>query len=158
MVRRRWRLPARALYATLLVGFVGSGVVVATTATGLRFPGAQFARAAPAGCVASDDPQALIQMNRLSRDLASGCRVAVDVTGITYDSLHRVGPNGRTVRRRDDVAFQQYLVHYLLSGTSFVVARRRGDATPPDLSQQLDQQPLLSRAGRLALRAGNGAP
>jgi alpha-1,2-mannosyltransferase len=154
----RHRLWAKALYATLLAVLVASGVSVATTAEGHRFPGRQFARAAPAGCVASDDPQALIQMNRLSRDFRSGCRVAVDVTGITYDTLHRVGRNGQPLRRGDNLAFQQYLEHYLLSGTSFVVARRRGDAMPLDVSHRLAQQPRLARADHLALRAANGQP
>jgi alpha-1,2-mannosyltransferase len=152
----RHRLWAKASYATLLVVLVASGVSVATTPEGHRFPGRQFARAAPAGCVTADDPQALIQMNRLSRDFRSGCRVAVDVTGITYDTLHRVGRDGKALRRGNNLAFQQYLERYLLSGTSFVVARRHGDAMPPDVAHRLAQQPLLAHADHLTLRAGNG--
>jgi alpha-1,2-mannosyltransferase len=144
------------VFAVTVIAVLATGVRVATRPQDQPFPGAQLARAAPKGCVTSDDPQALIQMNRLSSDLRIGCRVAIDVTGITYDSLHRVTSNGKPVPRADNRAFQTYLYRYLMSGTSFVVARQAGDAMSPAISRALAQQPELAESHGLVLRMGSG--
>jgi hypothetical protein len=145
-----------AVLLLLVAAFLTSGAVVASTAEGNTFPNRQFAHAAPSGCVTADDPTALIQMNRLSDDLRSGCRVAIDVTGITYDTLHRVEPDGRRLPRERNLAFQRYLYDYLLSGKSFVVIRRRDDAIPPGFAHALDRQPVLARSHGLVLRRVTG--
>lgn len=150
-------LPVLAMSIALLA-CLGSGIRVATTAQGRVFPGRQFADAAPAGCVASDEPQALIQMNRLSRDLQSGCRIPVDVTGITYDALRRVGPQGHAIPRGRNRAWQQFLYSYLVSARSFVVARARGDAMAPDIASRLALRPVLAHSHGLTLRSGNAGP
>jgi alpha-1,2-mannosyltransferase len=137
-----------------VTAFVASGIRIATIGQGHVFPRAQFDAAAPAGCVRADDPGALIEMNRLSRDLRARCRVAIDVTGITYDSLERVGPGGRTLDRSHNLAFQRYLYNYLVSGRSFVVARGRDDGIPPGFERALDRRPLITRADGLELRQG----
>ncbi|HEU5034350.1 MAG TPA: hypothetical protein VFT62_06285, partial [Mycobacteriales bacterium] len=153
--RRRW-VPD-VVVALLVVAMLASAGVVASTPQGRTFAAARFAAAAPSGCVASDDPQILIQMDRLSHDLATGCRVEVDVTGTTYDRLNRRRADGTPVPRQDNLAFQRFLRGYLLSADSFVVARRKGDAMPPRLFRELARQPELARSGRLVLRAGLGA-
>jgi alpha-1,2-mannosyltransferase len=153
---RRLRPASTALVVVSLVAFLASGVWVASRPEGTSFPGAQLAKAAPAGCVTADDPQALIQMNRLSRDLRSGCRVDIDVTGITYDTLRRVRRDGKPVPRRNNRAFQQYLYNYLVSGNSFVVARRKGDGLTPDTSGALARRPALARSHGLVLQRGKG--
>jgi hypothetical protein len=153
---RRDRPARRAVVATSLAAFMVSGIWIASTPEDRAFPGPSLAAAAPEGCVTSDDPQALIQMNRLSADFRSRCRVAIDVTGITYDSLHRLNAAGRDVHRRDNVAFQQYLYRYLLSGQSFVVARRTGDEMPDSVARALARRPALARSHGLVLRKGLG--
>jgi hypothetical protein len=150
---RRRRVPLVAL-AALLVAMLASGAQVASTPQGRTFDGARFAAAAPPGCIASDDPQILIQMDRLSEDLASGCRVEVDVTGTTYDRLDRQRPDGSPVPRQDNMAFQRFLRGYLLSADAFVVARRRGDAMPPQVFRELARRPALARSHGLVLRRG----
>jgi alpha-1,2-mannosyltransferase len=152
----RRRHAAVVVYAVVVIAVLATGIRVATRAQDQPFPGTQLARGAPPGCVTSDDPQALIQMNRLSSDLRMGCRVAIDVTGITYDSLHRVTSNGKPVPRADNRAFQTYLYRYLMSGSSFVVARQVGDAMAPDIARALAQQPELAESNGLVLRMGNG--
>jgi alpha-1,2-mannosyltransferase len=151
------RLVPRLVFAVAMVAFAASGARVALRHQDTSFPGAQLAKAAPAGCVTSDLPEALIQMNRLSSDLRSGCRVAIDVTGITYDSLHRTEPDGAATPRADNLAWQQYLYNYLLSGQSFVIARRTGDAIDPGTSEELRKQRILTETDGYVLRAGNGA-
>jgi hypothetical protein len=131
------------------------GVDVTLRPQGTTFPRAQFAAAAPAGCVASDDPGALIEMNRLSEDFRQHCRVLIDVTGITHDSLRRV-VNGKAVGRLDNTAFQQYLHDYLVSSRSFFLAREVGEPLPTHFRQLLRRQPLLAHADGLDLRRGDG--
>jgi alpha-1,2-mannosyltransferase len=138
--------------ATLVAVLSGQQIVRAPQGT--KFPGALFANAAPRGCVAADDPQALIQMNRLSRDLHEGCRVAVDVTGSTYAMFYATGPNGAEIPRADNTAFQQYLIRYLTSARSFVVLRRKGDGLSLRDARQLRRHPVLAESGRLDLRQG----
>jgi alpha-1,2-mannosyltransferase len=154
---RNFRLAPRAVFAVAMVAFLASGARVALRHQDTSFPGAQLAKAAPAGCVTSDLPEALIQMNRLSSDLRSGCRIAIDVTGITYDSLHRTEPDGSTTPREDNLAWQHYLYDYLVSGRSFVVARSAGDAMAPRTADALRKQPTLTQSNGYVLRAGNGA-
>jgi alpha-1,2-mannosyltransferase len=149
--------PATLVFGLALLMFLASGIGIAIRGEDRPFPGAQLAAAAPPGCVTSDFPEALIQMNRLSSDLRSGCRVAIDVTGITYSSLRRTEPDGTIVPRGSNRAFQRYLYSYLLSGESFVIARRRDDAMAPDISRALGKRPVLTRSDGLALQRGDGA-
>lgn len=147
-------LLVRSGLGLVVVGILASGVAVVTTPQGKFFSGSRFANAAPSGCVAADDPQVLIQMNRLSRDFRSGCRVEIDVTGITYDTLHREGPNGTTLARPRNAAWQRYLYNYLVGARSFVVARRSGDGLTPHTRRALDAQPALAASHGLVLRSG----
>ena len=154
--RPRLRPVATALLAAGLAVFLASGARILTRPAGRAFPAAAFTRAAPAGCITADDPQALIQMNRLSRDLRHGCRVLVDVTGITYDTLRRTTPDGRPVPRARNQAFQQYLTAYLTAGSAFVLLRPASDGMPPAARRDLRRRRALSRADGLVLRAGTG--
>jgi hypothetical protein len=117
--------------------------------------GARLAAAVPSGCVASDTPELLIQMNRLSSDLRRHCRVLIDVSGITYDSLRRTTPNGRPLSRPRNLAYQDYLESYLLSARAFVVGRGAGQISLA-VERRLDAQPALARSHALVLRAGHG--
>ncbi|HVU61601.1 MAG TPA: glycosyltransferase 87 family protein [Mycobacteriales bacterium] len=145
---------ARIVTATVGVAIVVSGLRIVTTPQGLAFPGATFAAAAPAGCVMSDDPTAMIEMNRLTTDFKAGCVVPVDVSGITYDRLHRSGPNGAYLRRAFNPAWQVYLHDYLFSGTSFVVVRRSGDQVRPPYRAMTKLAPVLARGDHLVLHSG----
>jgi alpha-1,2-mannosyltransferase len=153
----RWRPVWTTVFAVSVAGFVASGVQIARTPQGQVFPRAQFATAAGPGCVTADDPTALIEMNRLSRDFRSGCPVAIDVTGTTYDSLRRLSPTGVAVPRWANQAFQQYLYDYLLSGRSFVIIRPRNDAIPHLYVRAYEAQPTLARGDLLVLRRGGGS-
>jgi alpha-1,2-mannosyltransferase len=150
----------------LSVAVFGLAVVVAVLSAqhivrapqGKKFPGAVFANAAPHGCVAADDPQALIEMNRLSRDLHEGCVVPVDITGITYAKLYVTGPSGAEIRRVDNTAFQQYLIRYLTSARSYVVLRLKGDGFTRSDLRQLRSHAAIVKSRHLVLRQGSQAP
>jgi alpha-1,2-mannosyltransferase len=150
------RVVGTVTFVVLLCAFVASGVRIASTPQGKVFPRSVLATAAPAGCVTSDDPGALIQMNRLSTDFRAGCRVAIDVTGADYDWLHRDYPDGKPVLRGDNDAFQQYLYDYLVSGNSFVIVRPKGDAISPAVWRAIARRPVLARSDGLFLRMGLG--
>jgi alpha-1,2-mannosyltransferase len=155
LTRLNWNWRARtSVWVLSLAIILASGIRIATAPTGQAFPGATFGNAAPAGCITADDPQALIQMNRLSRDLRDDCRVVIDVTAITYGSLPDTNPNGQAIPRSSDLAFQHYLYHYLTSAAAFVVARPGGDDSPPAISRALEQWRVLARSHHLTLRRG----
>jgi hypothetical protein len=149
---------ATGAFAVFLVVALASGVRIATIPEGRSLPRAAFAAAAPPGCVMSDEPTVLVEMNRLSSDLREDCTLPVDVTGITYDSLHRTGPGGREVPRERNKAWHQYLYSYLVSGSSFVVARAKADALPPRYLEEIWSHPLLAVGDHAHLREGDVAP
>lgn len=113
---------------------------------GTSFPRAEFMTAAPASCIASDDPAALILMDRLSSDLRAGCDVAVDVTGASY---------GSAVPRSMNEAFHAWLLHYLTSSAAYVVVRPGSDALGTVDRRTLSQRPVLASGGGLHLHAGD---
>lgn len=152
--RRSWL--TGSVIGTFLLAVLAAGGEVAQTPMGLRFPSAAFSAVAPPGCLVSDDPSALIQMNRLSHELLSNCHVDIDVTGITYDRLHEIGPNGQTIKRRFNVAWQHYFTSYLLSGSSYVVARKGRDGLSAYTLATLRHRPELAAADGLTLRRGYG--
>jgi hypothetical protein len=151
-VSRFERLP-RAVMHTGVTAAVAlilvSAAAVITTPTGHRFPAA-FAPLAPPGCTTADTPEALIDMNRLSSDLRAGCPLPVDVTGITYDRL------SATTDRRLNIPWQHYLVNYLLSGSSFAVARGKYDEIDRDSRHVLRLRVLLAEGPNLEIGLGDG--
>lgn len=145
---------ARALVAAFGVAILASGLDIATTPEGSPFPAAAFAAAAPAGCITADDPQALIQMNRLTSDLRSDCIVPVDVSGITYDRLSETTSAGVRVGRGLNEAWQRYLHDYLFSGSAFVLLREGADAITPPYRGLVRRAPVFAYGEGLKLRAG----
>lgn len=152
--RINWRrLPVAAGFAGLAF-LVGMTVHTASVPTGRTFPGKLFGAVAPPGCITSDDPAALIQMNRLSQDFRDNCRVPVDVSGVVYDSLRRVHPDGSLVLRSQNLAFQDFLFNYLTSGHAFVIIRRQTDSIPPKIRRLYGSFPAITRKDGITLRAG----
>jgi alpha-1,2-mannosyltransferase len=87
----------------------------------------------------------------LTRDLKRGCRVWIDVTGLTYDTAGVRKPDGEPVSRRRNRLWQRALMGYLLSGNATVVVRSGGDGFAPDSARTLDQLPILARGTGYAL-------
>jgi hypothetical protein len=129
-----------AVFACVVVGLQrGSG-----------FPGARLSQAADSSrCVTADSPAALIQMDLLTRDLERGCRVEIDVTGLTYDTADERGPSGDPLPRRLNRRWQQALLDYLFSGNATILVLGDGDGLAPDTARTIDHLPVLMRdAGR----------
>jgi alpha-1,2-mannosyltransferase len=137
-----------AVAATAVAGLALLGVgTVAAAPLGDSFPGRRLASFVPTkGCVRSDSPIALIQLDLLSRTLRSGCDVPVDFTGITYDRLARTLPDGTPVLRESNDEWQQYARRYLTSGSSTVLVRGVENGFDDTTLRMLRTLPVLGRA------------
>jgi hypothetical protein len=149
LLLRRIRIPL-LLPATLGVTVLGAALTTAAP-VGKHLP-ESFTGLAPPGCVASDDPTVLVQMDRLSSDLRTGCVVPVDVSGITYDSLSATGST-----RRRNPAWQRFLGDYLVGARSFVLVRQAEDHITPAVQHDLAAHPALAVGNGLTLRQGGPA-
>jgi alpha-1,2-mannosyltransferase len=89
------------------------------------FPGEslQAAVAGESGCITTDWPTALIQMNMLSRNIERGCRFEVDLGGW---SLHLGSKALRRMPRTQNVVWQQFVLDYLRSGDATLIIRFKG--------------------------------
>ena len=130
------RRPAGALTVALGIVVVPIAAFVSVVAglhRGTPFPAAALGRAAASSrCVTADSPVVLIQMDLLSRDLERGCRVWVDVTGLTYDTADVRRPDGKPGCHASlNRPWQQALSGYLLSGNATVLVRSRGGRLRP---------------------------
>jgi alpha-1,2-mannosyltransferase len=148
VTRIRWPAAREGLVALAVVAVAVSGLQVAASRTGDTQPWARFAAAAPAGCIAADDPAALIQMDRLTADFRAGCDVPVDVTGASY---------GAAMPRAANTAFHRWLMAHLLHSEAFVVLRPNRDTLSPVERRLLHRHPVLAPGHRRSLRAGDGS-
>jgi alpha-1,2-mannosyltransferase len=146
LLLQRFRVAALAPATVGVIVFCAALTAVAPV--GKHLP-ESFTGLAPSGCVASDDPTVLVQMDRLSSDLRTGCVVPVDVSGITYDTLNQVGST-----RRHNQSWQHFLQSYLTTGRSFVVARQSADHLSAAVAKELTTRPTLAAGGGMALRRG----
>jgi alpha-1,2-mannosyltransferase len=122
------RYARRARLAVGLVSLVtGLAVVGLATPTlmspvGKVFPWQELAPpvAKLPGCVTADEPDALIQLDVFSRNVARGCPVVVDLGGNSYDLTP-----GVDIPRPDNPVFQDFAVRYMSSGSASLVVRFR---------------------------------
>jgi hypothetical protein len=123
---------------------------VATTArAGTSFPARDVARTLAASrCVTADSPDVLILTDVLQRNRQRGCRVLVDLSGLSYDGdAMPLRPDGTPVARALNPAWQRDLTDYLFSGDVLFLTRPASDGFSPESLQRLDALPLL-RHGR----------
>lgn len=117
---------------------------------GHRFPGPTL-RAAVAhspGCITSDDPTTLVEMNVLGRNLDRGCPLVVDLGGRSYDK-----PTPANTLRATNRAWQQYALTYLGSGTYVIVIRfSSGHGFTPATAATVKTWPVVRRVRGFSLR------
>lgn len=135
------RTAGRLIAAFAVVALAASALPLSRATFGSTFPVATLRHAvssgstAGQGCVTSDDPANLIELNVLTRDVDRGCRLVVDLGGYSYDES--VG--GRQVARKINQDWQRIVVQYLGSGSVAVLSRftshthRSLDAASTDL-------------------------
>jgi alpha-1,2-mannosyltransferase len=104
---------------------------------------------ASARCVQSNTPMALIQLDVLSRDLANGCEVWVDVIGRSYSPQFKAkgGINGRAYRRSTYPPWQNALIKYLRSGDAVVVVEPAATGINRRTLREVNRGPVLGRSG-----------
>lgn len=111
---------------------VGSAAVLGTLVLAIPMQRFSFGRAAfpgpvlaaqiadRPGCLATDFPMSLIQMDLLQRNLDRGCRLVVDIGGYSYYDVD--GPYNDVSRRRNK-DFQVVLLDYYRSADAVVPVR-----------------------------------
>ena len=147
---RSWLPPAVASAAVLAVML--SALPLARAHFGQPFPGRTLAGivADLPGCVTSDFPMALIQMDLLRRNLERGCRYEVDLGGASYHL--EAGPDKERGRARNRV-WQAYALEYLRTGDASVIARfSSGFGFSRSTAKEVSSWPKLGRAGRYVVR------
>ena len=92
-------------------------------------------------CVTSDSPAVLALINTLSRDIKNNCHLLIDVTGTIYGIDNGANPYHRTAttRRLRSDQYQKEIEHYLLSGSTIILAREREDGIRPETLSLINQ-------------------
>lgn len=102
----------------------------------------------PAQCVASDSPGLLLLTDTLTRDIARGCPVLIDVDGTIYsidEGRNSEHLNG-VPRRLASPAYQQILTDYFAAADAVIIHRTGSDGlTPTSLSTLSRRTVLLTR-------------
>lgn len=96
------------------------------------------------GCVVSNDPTALIELDVLSSDLRRGCHVWVDVTGLTYDRASLLTRRGSPVSRLKNPVWQRDLYGYLSSGSATILAKTSIGVLSQAGLRELEELPPLA--------------
>ncbi len=125
-----------------LVALAVLSVHVVTQPEGRRVP-ARTAVDALSGvrCVAADSAAALVTADVLSRDLRDGCRLVVDVTGLTYDQDPGDLGAGPTPReRRRDLEWQASVARYFAGSGAVVLDQWRHDGLDARLLAGLERR------------------
>jgi alpha-1,2-mannosyltransferase len=117
--RLRW-LGALAVLPLVLAWGTAQDLHDAQSYTGrdIQFTTLRAAVTSAAGCVTSDDPAPLIELNVFSRNVERGCPVWIDLTGHSY-----VDDIGGHIPRAQNAAFQHQAISYLSSGDVAIIGR-----------------------------------
>jgi hypothetical protein len=135
------------LVAGALAAVAAVGSVAAAARVGKPFPAQDVARTvASSRCVTADSPDVLILTDVLQRDWHRGCRVLVDLSGLSYDGdALPLLPDGTPVARALNPSWQRDLTGYLFSGDAMFLTRPASDGFSPESLQRLDALPVLRR-------------
>ncbi len=130
--------PALALLALALLS-----VHVVTQPEGRRLPAGSQDALSGVRCVAADSAAALVTADVLTSDLRHGCRVVVDVTGLTYDQDPGDLGSGPTPReRRRDLEWQRSVAGYLRGADAVLLDQWRSDGLSARLLAGLERRDL----------------
>ena len=107
----------------------------------------EVVRPAP-GCLTSDDPNNLLAVGIVGRNIARGCPLVVDLGGYSHD-LSR----GATVRRGRNAAWQQMVLEYLGSGELALATRfAHGRGLTAATAAEIESWPLRWKVDEFELR------
>ena len=104
------------------------------------------------GCVTSDDPNNLLGLGLVGRNVERGCALVVDLGGYSHDLSQ-----GSTVSRRRNLPWQRFVLQYLGSGQHALVTRfGRGEGLAPATAAEIESWPVRLRVEDLELRQPPG--
>lgn len=154
----QWAARQRAgtlLLAGILAAVTAVGTVAATASVGTPFPARDMARTVSSSrCATADSPDVLILTDLLQRDRRRGCRVMVDLSGLSYDGdAMPLRADGTPVARALNPAWQRDLTGYLFSGDVTFLTRTPSDGFSPEALSRLDALPVLRRGDGFVLLA-----
>lgn len=142
--RLRW-LGSVAMLPLVLAWGTAQSVhdVQSYTGRDIQFTALRPAVSAARGCVTSDDPAALIELNVFSRNVHRACPVWIDLTGHSYvDSI------GGALPRRANLNFQRQIIGYLASGDVAIIGRDESVHYLDSANRHLIATwPVLARSG-----------
>lgn len=153
---RRLGAPGHTVGTLLVAGALAAVAAVAATASvGKPFLAQEVAGAVSSSrCVTADSPDVLILTDVLQRDWHRGCRVLVDLSGLSYDGdAMPLRPDGTPVARALNPGWQRDLTGYLFSGDTVFLTRPASDGFSPESLQRLDAFPVLRRGNGFMLLA-----
>jgi alpha-1,2-mannosyltransferase len=141
------RLARRASPGVVVIALLVMTVWAAPTRHeifGRAFAANRLARAATAtpGCITTDDPATLIELDLMQRNLARGCRFVADLSGASYGpSMVTGGP------RRLNTRWNAYALRYLRSGSLVLLARGAGAQFSGPSIRTIRSWPTIAQAG-----------
>jgi hypothetical protein len=144
--RRVWRRAAATVVGLALVVDV---MALSRIESGDAVPAelADVVRPAP-GCLTSDDPNNLLAVGVVGRNVARGCPLVVDLGGYSHD-LSR----GATVRRGRNAAWQQAVLNYLGSGELALATRfAHGRGLTAATAAEIESWPVRWQVDEFELR------
>lgn len=143
-----WVIPATAVASTLLLALPLTRFNIGNPA----FPGRSLASqvADLPGCLATDHPMTLIQMDVLQRNLDRGCQLVVDLGGYTY---YAVDSAYSEVSRRKNRDFQVLVLDYYRSADAVLPVRFSTlSGYSKATAKVIGSWPVIARAGRYTVR------
>jgi hypothetical protein len=117
-----------------------------------EFPGTEFGRALAdlPGCVATDDPSTLIQMNLLRRNVERGCPVQIDLGGNIHVLPH---PGKERVSRGRNPDFQRFCLDFYRSHQAVITVKfRQGRDYSARTARIYRSWPELVRIGQYVVK------
>jgi alpha-1,2-mannosyltransferase len=142
------RRPTFAVAAALagLVTLLGLALPYAIVTIDRPFPAEELSQSATTagGCVTSDEPTTLIELNLISQNIARGCPFVVDLGGYAYDQTKL---NGETLTSGE---LQRHELSYLTGGDLIILARSRSGFGFHPIDQDVtDRWSLIHKSGKV---------
>lgn len=150
-ILRRWlprTLAAVAVLSTLLLAYPMRYLDLSER----RFPAQRLAAGmtAQGGCLTTDWPMALIQLDRLQRDIDRGCRFVVDLGGYSY---YLVDSPYHLESRRKNLDWQELALAYYRSGDAVITVRfDTSSGFSERTARIIESWPVIVRAGGYEIR------
>ena len=95
------------------------------------------ATVAGATCVTADSATALILTNTFSRNIANGCPVVVDFTGLVYST------RDLPLNRVNNPEYQRIALAYLNQGDAIIIMRERQVGFTAESLADIQRRPVL---------------